>query len=171
MAVLGLCRVYDDTKIADKKCLTLRRFITTVETNPGIFQASEFRKRLEKNPHVESLSQHLTKLDANQIKMDKAFCDDDAPVKHLRKLRNNVIAHLNYDHAIGKDKDWSKSNPLPYSDIQKLIDRGFNILNRYSGIFIAATHSERLASKQDQDYLEVLKSLRKLRLHEDSAEL
>jgi len=163
MAVLGLCRVYDNTKIADKTCLTLRRFITTVEANPSVFQESEFRKRLEKNPHVDYLSQRLPKLDANQIKADKAFCDDDLSVKHLRKLRSNVIAHLNYEYAIGKEKDYSKSHPLPYPDIQKLVDQGFGILNRYSGIFIATTHSARLASQQDQDYLEVLKSLRKLR--------
>src|SRR5439155_24063293 len=34
MAVLGLCRVYDDTKAADDKCLTLRRLILTVQANP-----------------------------------------------------------------------------------------------------------------------------------------
>jgi len=171
MAVLGLCRVYDGSKIADKKCLTLRRFITTVETNPGIFKESEFRKRLEKNPHVESLSRQLDKLDGNRIKMDKAFCDDDKSVKHLHELRNNVIAHLNYEYAIGKNKNWSKSNPLPYSDIKKLISQGFDIVNRYSGIFIANTHTDRLMSKQDEDYLEVLKSLRKLRSQENSPEL
>ncbi len=112
MAVLGLCRVYDDTRAADDKCLTLRRFIRTVEANPSVFQESEFRKRLEKNPHVDYLSQRLPKLDANQIKADKAFCDGD-PVNHLRKLRSNVIAHLNYEYAIGKEKDYSNSHPLP----------------------------------------------------------
>lgn len=171
VAVLGLCRVFDNTKIADKTCLTLRRFITTVEANPHIFQESEFRRRLEKNPHVESLSQQLQKLDASQIKKDKAFCDDDAFVKHLRTYRNNRIAHLNYEHAIGKDKNWSNSNPLPYSEIQRLINQGFEILNRYSGIFVANTYSQRLVSREDQDYLEVLKSLRKLRTLENSPEL
>ena len=131
MAVLGLCRVFDSTKVADKSCLTLRRFITTVEANPSIFQESEFRRRLAKNPHVESLSQNLPKLDANQIKTDKLFCDSNASVKHLQKIRNNIIAHLNYDYAIGKDKDWIKANPLPYLDIQNLIRHGFHILNRY----------------------------------------
>jgi len=171
MSVLGLCRVYDNTKFANKTCLTLRRFISTVEANPDVFQESEFRKRLEKNPHIDSLAQRLPKLDPNQIEADKEFCDSDAMVKHLRKYRSNMIAHLNYEYAVGKDKDWSKSNPIPYSDIKKLIKQGFEILNRYSGIFVANTHSERLVSKQDEDYLEVLKSLRRLRSIENSEEL
>ena len=167
MAVIGLCRVYDNTRAADTQCLTLRRFVTTVEANPSVFQESEFRKRLEENPHVESLSQRLPKLDVNQIKTDKALCGDDQSVKNLCKLRNKVIAHLDYEYAIGKEKDYFKSHPLPYPDIQRLITQGFDILNRYSGIFIATIHSDLLASRQDQDYLVVLEALKKLRPNDE----
>jgi AbiU2 len=161
MAVLALCRVYDNSRVADKQSLTLRRFITTVENNPTVFHATEFRKRLANNPSVNSLSQRLQPPHAAQIAKDKANCEDQR-VKDLCDRRNKLIAHSDYDFTIGKNKDYYNKHPLPYSDIQLLIDRGFDILNRYSGIFIACTHSQRLASQQDQDYLKVLKSLRQL---------
>ena len=47
MAVSGLCRVYDNTRAADRRCLTLRRIIATVKANPSVFEQAEFRKRLE----------------------------------------------------------------------------------------------------------------------------
>jgi len=165
MAVLGLCRVYDNTRAADQRCLTLRRIIATVEANPRVFEQAEFRKRLEQNPHVDYLSQRLPRLERNQVEADIEFCDKDESVKALVALRNKLIAHADYEYSIGKEKDYSKSHPLPYEDIQRLIDRGFEIVNRYSGIYIAKTHSDRLASQQDQDYLEVLRALRKAALN------
>ena len=81
-------------------------------------------------------------------------------------LRNKLIAHADY-YSVGKEKDYSKSHSLPYEDIERLIDRGFEIVNRYSGIYIAKTHSDRLASQQDQDYLEVLRALRKAALNRE----
>ena len=66
-----------------------------------------------------------------------------------------------HQYSVGKEKDYSKSHPLPYEDIERLIDRGFEIVNRYSGVYIATTYSDRLASQQDQDYLEVLRAFRK----------
>ncbi len=162
MAILGLCRVYDNTRTADRRCLTLRRLITTVEVNRGVFQESEFRKRLKENPHVDSLARHFAKLDEQKLGEDMAFCDGDI-VKRLIELRHKLVAHLNYEYAIGKERDFFEKDPLPISDIQTLIDRGFETVNRYLGNFITTTHSDRLASQQDQDYLIVLKALRKLR--------
>ena len=165
MAVLGLCRVYDNTRFGDKSCLTLQRFLATVENNPGVFGEAEFRKRLEqrKNPYVGSLVQQLPKLDPKQVAEDMSFCEHDSAVKHLQNLRNKVIAHLDYEYIIGAQKNFAKSNPLPYDDIQRLIDEGFRIVNRYSGLFSAMTHSERVASRQDQDFLNVLNALKRLR--------
>ena len=160
MAVLGLCRVYDNTKAGDRRCLTLRRIIETVKTNPSVFEQAEFRRRLEQNPHVDYLSQQLPKLDADQIEADIKFCHDDGTIKELFMLRNKLIAHADYEYSIGEEKGYSKSHPLPYQDIQRLIDRGFETVNRYSGIYIATTHNDRLGSRQDQDYLEVLRALR-----------
>ena len=165
MAMLTLCRTYDRTRFGDTKCLTLPRFIATVETNPEIFAKDEFRKRLEQNnnPHVEYLVQRLSTLDSEQVAKDKAFCDQDA-VKRLQTFRNKVIAHSDYEYSMGAQKDFSALNPFPFDDIQKLIDGGFQIVNRYSGLYVATTHSERIASREDQDYLNVLKALK--RLHE-----
>jgi hypothetical protein len=160
MAVLGLCRVYDKTRVAAWESLTLRRLIETVKANPNVFEQAEFRKRLGQNPHVDYLSQRLPKLDADQIESDIEFCDNDLSIKELFLLRNKLIAHADYEYSIGKEKNYSKSHPLPYEDIQRLIDRGFEIMNRYSGIYIATTHSDRLASQRDQDYVEVLRALR-----------
>jgi hypothetical protein len=179
MAVLALCRLYDNTKCADKRSLTLRRFLATVERRLAFFQKRELQKRLAKNVHLNYLSQLLKLPDANQlktekdhcapikidndlckqIKMDKDLCEDKL-VHDLIKLRHRVIAHLDYDYAVGKEKDYFKSHPFPYPAIQDLIERGFEIVNHYS----ETTHSARLASNQDQDYLEVFKSLGKLRI-------
>jgi hypothetical protein len=166
MAVLGLCRVYDKTRVAAWESLTLRRLIETVKANPNVFEQAEFRKRLGQNPHVDYLSQRLPKLDADQIESDIKFCEHDALIEELHVLRNKVIAHADYEYSIGKEKDCSRSHPLPYEDIQRLIDCGFKIVNRYSGVYIARTHSDRLASRQDQDYLEVLRALRAVRNEE-----
>jgi hypothetical protein len=55
IALLGLCRVYDKTRAANQRCLTLRRIIATVEANRRVFEPAEFRKRLQQNPHVDYL--------------------------------------------------------------------------------------------------------------------
>ncbi|MGH8102725.1 MAG: hypothetical protein ACREIW_15625, partial [Chthoniobacterales bacterium] len=139
MAVLGLSRVYDSTWTAGQRSLTLPRMIATVKSNTKAFEKAQFRKRLELNPHVDYLSQQLPKIDADQIESDIEFCDKDASVKQLSLLRNKLVAHADYEYSIGEEKDYPKSHPLPYEGIQRLIDRGFEIVNRYSGIYIATT--------------------------------
>jgi len=104
--------------------------------------------------------QRLPRLERNQVEADIEFCDKDESVKALVALRNKLIAHADYKYSIGKERIIQITS-LAVRRYTAIVDRGFEIVNRYSGIYIAKTHSDRLASQQDQDYLEVLRALRK----------
>jgi hypothetical protein len=158
--VAGLCRIYDGNRVA----LQLTRFLEeSVKKNPNLFSKAAFEARLKGQAHrdVEGLAKYPRSLNYEQLTKDLWFCSDENPlVKTLRLWRKNIVAHFNYAEAVNQAEPFHKRHPLPFADIQKLIDEAFSIVNSYSSLFRASIHSTEFASKQHTDYLFVLKSLR-----------
>jgi hypothetical protein len=158
-AVWRLCRIYDKHGSA----FQLTRFLEeSVQKNPNSFNEIAFRERLKNEPDrdVNGLAKYRRTLNHEQLKKDLRFCSNENPlVKNLRSWRDNVIAHNNYNEDINQSEPFHKRHPLPYEDIQKLIDEAFSIANSYSSLFRAPMHSEEFASKQQTDYQFVLESM------------
>jgi hypothetical protein len=130
-ALVYLHRVYDQ----NPSSFNLHRFLVTVRANHKIFDPVAVRERRKLDPAADSLISAIGSLNPADLERDIELASDDDPkVKNLNKWRNEVHSHT------GARRLWSKQpfeqqNPLPYSDIEELFDRGFKMLNRYSEYF------------------------------------
>jgi hypothetical protein len=153
-AILRLCRVYDQHKSANH----LHGLLLTIQANPELFDEAHFRERLQDNPAVDYLAKHGTSPKPDDLEKDlKLTSDDDPDVLLLYKWRGAVVAHRNAKMAKGTNT-WADENPLSWAVIEKLIDRAFEIFNKYSVLFSAASYSTMLIG--EDDYKDLLQLLR-----------
>jgi hypothetical protein len=144
-AILRLCRVYDQ----DNKSLSLHTFLHTFRDSPEVFHEAEFRKRLATNPSVERLVAYAQRLPAPQLDQDVLVTSDRDPLVHKLILwRHKAIAHRDYDVAKGNTRVLD-SSPFTGDDWLTLIDRSFDILNRYAFFFDARSYSTKLIGEDD----------------------
>jgi hypothetical protein len=144
-AMLRLCRVYDQ----DDDAVSLHTFLLTVRDSPDIFREEEFRKRLADNPFLELLAR-LSKGPAKaQLERDVLMTSKKDPlVRKLILLRHKAIAHSDYGLA-KEGKRFLHDPPLTGNEWLALIDRSFDILNRYATLFGACTYSMSLIGEND----------------------
>jgi hypothetical protein len=91
----------------------------------------------------------------------------DRVVSKLREWRNNLVAHRDYDLSLGGIAEFLKQFPVDLLELQALIDRGFEILDRWKHYYGFEGQIQRLAGGKD-DYAFVLNALR-LSHHQPSA--
>ena len=144
-AILRLCRVYDQ----ESKSLSLYTFLLTVRDSPEVFQEAEFRKRLDGNPGVEILVAYRQRLPMPQLEQDILVTSCRDPLVHKLILwRHNAIAHRGYEIAKG-NRQVLDNSPFTGDDWVTLIDRSFDILNRYAFLFDARSYSVKLIGEDD----------------------
>jgi ribosomal 50S subunit-associated protein YjgA (DUF615 family) len=102
MALLQLARVYDKCS----KGLNLQYIL------------KETKRKVLDNAKRQLLS-----------KYEKECDKPDALVTKLREWRNNIIAHYNRSHALDRKHFWTL-HPWEVSEVQELIDRAFEVLER-----------------------------------------
>jgi hypothetical protein len=56
-------------------------------------------------------------------------------------MRHHFFAHTNYKLAFSGAEAFQQKYPLPFRDIKKLIQEGFDVVNGYGGTFGAAHFS------------------------------
>ena len=155
LSVLLLCRLYDQSSMSDP--LHLHGWLEVVKKNPQLFDDQKFRDRLKGNEHVENLAKSRV-FDAKQLDEDlKNTSRDDPIVKRLYKLRCKVYAHKDKDFVV-KGRNLLKETNFKYDEIEKLIARAYEIINRYSMLYSAKTWSEQVYGRDD--FLRVLKALK-----------
>ena len=160
MSVLYLCRIYDQ----HDRAIHLFRFLNDIKKCTHFFNETAFKERLknEKGRDIEGLAKYPRDLNEKRLAEDIEFCTTTNPlVKNLVKWRNNMVVHFNYEEAIFEKKPFHEKNPLPFEDIETLISRGFDIVNRYSALFRAQQYSENFLSYQKGDYAFVLEHLKR----------
>jgi hypothetical protein len=81
-------------------------------------------------------------------------------VSKLRAWRNNLVAHRDYDLSLGGIAEFLKQFPVDLLELQTLIDRGFEILDRWKDYYGFEGQIQRLATGKD-DYTFVLNALRR----------
>lgn len=149
-----LCRLYE----TEKSALHLHNWLVLIKKNVHLFEPTKFKERLKKNPYVDSLANSGVQPDVKQLEKDLHDTSMNNPlVRRLYMLRCNVYAHKNAKGA-AKGKNWLKDYPFNYDEIESLIEKAFEILNRYSSLFKATSFSKQLIG--DNDYKTVLKFMK-----------
>jgi len=160
-AFLYLCRAYD----TDDRAIHLSGFLDAVANNPGLFCEAVFRERYKNRAGVDGLAQWPRTLNLKRLSENRNFCNPKNPlIKKLLRWRNNVVAHRNYEEAMGVAEPLHKRHPLPFGDMETLIDKGLSILNEYSSLLDATEYSNQFLSHQRADYLYIFNSLRFARI-------
>jgi AbiU2 len=157
-----LCRVYDDHPAA----VHLIFLLEAVRDNPDLFCRQALKQRLGQRTGCDNLVEHFGDPDKEKIEEDIKFCRDADPsadrlplVGKLREWRNKVVAHLNKGVSVDFDS-FQKRWLLERGDIQTLISKGCDILNRCAGWSSTTSLSFNLPSPYDKDYKFVFESMR-----------
>ena len=149
MAVLRICRAYDH----EKSSLHLLSWLETIRANIGFFEKAEFERRMSDNPFVASLAAEPRVPDLQQLEEDILSCSmQDATVKRLNLFRSNIVAHRNAK-TTAAGRDLSKEFPVSWEEIETLLARAKEILNRYSHLFSATVHSVSMIGRDDFKYI------------------
>jgi hypothetical protein len=136
-AVFRLCRAYDQGKGA----LTLKTLLEIIKARPAFLPPPAL----------------LNVLDEKQLDEDLAWVDlrKNKVVKHLMIWRHKFYAHR--DLAKTLTGRLAEEYPVTDDEVAKLLENGFNMLNRYNAVFFGA-HFAREVHGLD-DYEKVLKIL------------
>ena len=145
----ALSRAFDQ----NQNSLHLLSWLRTIEANLHLFTASEFKKRLVDNPFAASLAEHPRTPDSDQLAEDIASCSTaDTKVKALVLHRGNIAAHRNA-RTTAAGRSLARDFALSVSDLEILLDRAHEILNRYSSLFIATTYSRQMIGHDDYKFI------------------
>jgi hypothetical protein len=148
-ALQSLSRAYDQNPSA----LHLLSWLKTIEANLHLFEIAEFRKRLAGNAFVDSLAAHSRIPDRAQLDEDIAKCSvSDPRVKALVQHRGNIGAHRNA-RTTAAGRPASEEFAISVEDLEVLLDRAHEIVNRYSSLFEANTYSRQMIGHDDYRYI------------------
>lgn len=152
-AVIRLCRAFD----TEKRAVGLSRWLGVIGSHKQLFSEAAFRRRLASNADVESLATVPRLPDDAQLAKDVAFAGrDNALVKKLLFLRNNIYAHQSIGHAFDPTSFMNTHN-VDAEDLWFLINGALEIINRYSTLFQARSYSPTIVGHDD--YRSVLRGM------------
>jgi hypothetical protein len=144
-ALVYLHRIYDQ----NKDSFNIHRFLLTIRDNPKMFDPENVRKRREHDPHVDYLIRAIGSIDSRQLDRDIEFTSiRNTKVENLRVWRDRVVFH-NDERELFRQTPFEEDHPLPFADIEKLLERGFGILNRYSAYFDTTGYSDNCQANLD----------------------
>ncbi len=149
-----LCRIFDQ----HSQSLNMVNLLDTIKANLHQFEESNFRERMKGNAFVDSLADVSRVPTLAQIDADIEFSSQrNEIVDKLMLWRGNVHAHKGAKVTLGKAKR-VESNQIVVVEIELLLDRCFEMLNRYMSLYKATSWSRQAIGHDD--YLSLLKLLR-----------
>jgi hypothetical protein len=154
--VFRLCKVYDDYRGA----LNLKNLLETIRDNAAYFDPACFRERMTTNSNVEELASQDRMPKPQLLAEDLAYvqADTNPLVKLLQNARNNLYAHHSARDVITQ-ADLSVKYPMTKGQVDELLERAHEIVNRYSHLYFSTTFSRQLVG--EEDYKGVFESLRR----------
>jgi hypothetical protein len=132
-AIFRLCRAYDQ----EPSALSLKTFVATIASgSPCLPPVAEFHA-----------------LNANQLAEDAAWVDQkqNRLVKHLMMWRHKHFAHMDVRKTISRSL--AAEYPLTNAEVEKLLETGFDIVNRYYGVYYATYYSREMHGASDYQHL------------------
>jgi hypothetical protein len=152
--IFRLIRIYD----GNSESLSLRNLLDTIKENISLFDEDKFRQRLSSNPFVNSLASDIQKPDVVQLDKDISYSStSNHLVKKLTIWRNNLFAHRSAENT-ARGYNIAVDHPITGEEVGELVKKSVKILNRYSSLFHATTHSTQIVGHDDYKF--VLKSIR-----------
>ena len=135
--MLGLCRVYED----HREALTLRTVIQALMQRPSFLGDFPSIPDVRLQADLDSVSRRHT---------------NSRSVKHLLMWRDKLYAHRDPDKVVS---GWTlgENYPLPYKDVNALIDNAFRIVNGYSVTIFGVSYSRQIVGADD--YLTLLQTV------------
>jgi len=118
-------------KVIDKHpdSLNIYKFLNYVEQNLDIFSDDEFRKRLDDNPHLESLIKRREEPTNKTVMEDKCKLNEfDNIISNLLTVRNKLKAHIDRKEL---KTDFEKDFPIKPTEYETLLCTLAKILSRY----------------------------------------
>lgn len=144
-SLIRLCRVLDQNAAG----LNLVNFLETIKANLHFFQPEHFRDRLLNNALVNSLALIDRIPPAGQLDQDIEFASSRNPlVKKLMIWRNKIVAHRDARVSLGKTQIL-EDNPLSQTEIEALLEKSFEMFNKYSCLYRENTWSRNVIGHQD----------------------
>jgi hypothetical protein len=127
-ALVQLMRIYDSHRAS----LSLRNLLDTIQQNLSLFK---------KKPEEERLKSDIGLTNGN-----------DPLVKKLLIWRHENYAHKGAQNVVNS-YEISKDYPLSFDEIEQLIHRAYEILNRYQYLFDASIHSAIFPGLEDYTFV------------------
>jgi AbiU2 len=136
-AVFRLCRAYDQNP--------------TNLALVGLLEAIDSRSPFLPQPAG------FNTLDLSQLANDMNWVreESNSVVRHLMMWRHKVYAHRDVRKTIGRDL--AETHPVTHADVTALLERGFEIVNRYNRVLFANSFSREVTGLAD--YEKVLRTL------------
>jgi AbiU2 len=153
--VLRLCRIYDKTNDAR----SLPKLLKFIRRNRLEFSRDRVIERVKRKYRDEEPREFaFPTLDETQLaKDDQLVRETDDDVGILHGWRKKGYVHLDLDLL---SPDWTLLKPQPLlPQIPTLLDRAFEILNRYNGLYDGTHHLDNTFQNWD-DYRLLLQALR-----------
>jgi len=144
-----LCKAFDQ----EQSSLHLLSWLRTIEANLPLFEVEAFRERLAENAYVEILSESAQRPDPLILATDISLCVATDPlVKKLVAYRGSQSAHRSTKLAL-RESVVAGQSLLTDMEVEALLKRSTEILNRYTYMFAAETHSTSILGKDDYKYI------------------
>ena len=136
--------------------LTLNSHLTAARS--ALYRAYDFAAEGTNLPRLLAHIEDHVSIDPKEIEQDRRLVARDEPlIERNRWQRNNQFAHLNFENTQNQTVTQAKS--ITYGELETLIDRAFNILNKYSQ-YIRKGEWERQIVSHD-DYKHVLAAIKR----------
>ncbi|MEP7310260.1 MAG: hypothetical protein ABJA98_32555 [Acidobacteriota bacterium] len=136
-AVFRLCRAYDQ----DLEVLALSAFLETIKAQPSFLLSSQM---------LQTCDQTQLAADLEWVSADK-----NPVVKNLMMWRHKVYAHRDVRKTVSGDI--AAQYPISHTDMSNLLENGFDIVNRYNGVFFGGCFAREVHGLED--YENVLRTL------------
>lgn len=150
VSLVRLCKVYDQHKDSQ----SLKNLLITIKKNPEIFSQN-------RTSYISEV-QRPNAFDQNELDQYIEFVskEENPLIQKVITLRDRVIAHtdrgnLNKSPA---ENDPANSDLLTWDQVKSLIDKGFEILNRYSSLVDGSQYYQGVPGIDD--YNSLLKHIR-----------
>jgi hypothetical protein len=130
-SLMSLARAYEN----DQRGLHLRSWLIAIREHLHLFSKDQVTRGRPDDPFTKWISEEAAKPSSEQLEQDIKDCSiyDNADVKALHVYRGNLLAHRNAE--LMKQGDPSKLPPLSIEQVEALLARSVNVLNRYAYMF------------------------------------
>lgn len=158
---MRLARIYDQ----DPKSLSLLTLLHAIAQHTRFFEDDAVLRRVSA-AYAEEFRTGSHKIDSIRLTADIDLVSSDDPlVKKLVVWRNNFGAHLSTKPVL--KAGIPGRIPLSEADVFSLVDRAFEIYNRYLTAFEATSYSRKIIGEDDHQFLFKLLRLRLEKLEAD----